>query len=62
MRRDFRTVPVDHTLGSSKSDLLKGCDRFGETITKLVAADGAVHGEELERRLVEGYRKAGLPE
>ena len=62
MKSDFRIVPVDHTPRSLKGTLLNARDSLGETIIEIVAADVAVHGEELERRLVEGVRKAGLPE
>jgi len=56
MRRDFRTVPVDHTRRSLKGSLLNGPDGLVES-----AADVAVDGEELERRPVGGFRRAGLP-
>jgi hypothetical protein len=61
MRRDFGPCQLT-TLRSSKGNLLNARDSLGETIIEIAAADVAVHGEELERRLVEGFRKAGLPE
>jgi hypothetical protein len=63
MRSYFRTGPVDHTRRSLKGGkLLNARGSLGKSIIEIVAADVAVQGEELERRLVGGSRKAGLPE
>jgi hypothetical protein len=57
MRREFRIVPVDHTLRSSKGNLLYPAYTIRWHIKYVALAN-----PELERRVVEGLRKAGLPE